>query len=50
MYPGNRTPPDPEAAKQMSDLHAGWGKPFGPRRIGTALRRLALHFRRSSSS
>ena len=42
MYPGNRTPPDPEARKQMSNLHAGWDKPFGPRWIGTALRRLAL--------
>lgn len=40
MYSGNRINPDPEGAKQMSDLHAGWGKPFGPRWIGNALRRL----------
>ena len=38
MYPGNRTPPDPEAGRQMSNMHAGWGKPFGPRWIGNALR------------
>jgi hypothetical protein len=49
FYPGNRTPLDPEAGKQMSNMHAGWNKAFGPRWIGTALRRLALGFRRSRS-
>lgn len=42
-YPGSRTPRpplDPEGAKQMSNLHAGWDKAFGPRWIGNALRRL----------
>jgi hypothetical protein len=52
-YPGSRTPRpplDPEGAKQMSNIHAGWDKAFGPRWIGTALRRLALLFRRSPGS
>ena len=42
MYPGDKTPRDPEGAKQMSNLHAGWGRPFGPRWIGTALQRLEM--------
>lgn len=48
-YPGSRTPRpplDPEGATQMSNMHAGWDKAFGPRWIGTALHRLALRRRR----
>ena len=47
-YPGSRTPRpplDPEGAEQLSNMHAGWDKPFGPRWIGTALRRLAMRRR-----
>ena len=47
MYSGNRINPDPEGAKQMSGLHAGWGRPFGPRGIETALRRLGMRRRHS---
>lgn len=48
-YPGSRTPRpplDPEGTEQVSNIHAGWDKPFGPRWIGTALRRLAMRRRR----
>lgn len=52
-YPGSRTPRPPldlEGTKQMSNMHAGWDKAFGPRWVATAWRMLASRFRRSSGA